>query len=83
MLLPEGKRFYGVVTVSERGQIVIPAKARREFGIAVGDKLIVLADIEKGIVLAKASKLIGTLTETLELFRSAPEATDEGEEGKP
>lgn len=25
------KRFYGVVTVSERGQIVVPAAARRDF----------------------------------------------------
>ncbi|MBC7286806.1 MAG: AbrB/MazE/SpoVT family DNA-binding domain-containing protein [Armatimonadetes bacterium] len=34
---------YGVVTVGERGQIVIPAEARRELGIAPGDKVIVLA----------------------------------------
>ena len=34
--------FYDTVTVGERGQIVIPAKARKDFGIAAGDKLIVL-----------------------------------------
>ena len=33
---------YGMVTVGERGQIVIPAEARRELGIEPGDKLIIM-----------------------------------------
>jgi AbrB family looped-hinge helix DNA binding protein len=39
-----GKRriVYGVVTVSEKGQIVIPADLRRDLDIKTGDKLIVL-----------------------------------------
>lgn len=79
MKLPKGKKFYGVVTVSERGQIVIPAEARRDFGIEVGDKLIVAADLEKGIGLAKASVLMEALASMLEMFKSTPEA-DGGEE---
>lgn len=78
MKLPKGKKFYGVVTVSERGQIVIPAEARRDFGIEVGDKLIVAGDLEKGIGLAKASVLMGALGSMLEMFKSTPEV-DEGE----
>ena len=39
---PEGKKFYGSVTVSERGQVVIPSAARKDFGIKTGDKLLVL-----------------------------------------
>ncbi|MEJ5252043.1 MAG: AbrB/MazE/SpoVT family DNA-binding domain-containing protein [Chthonomonadetes bacterium] len=31
-----------MVTVGERGQIVIPAEARRDLGIEPGDKLIVM-----------------------------------------
>jgi AbrB family looped-hinge helix DNA binding protein len=54
----EGKRFYGAITVSERGQIVIPASARRDFNIQVGDKLLVLGDLEQGIGLIKASALL-------------------------
>jgi AbrB family looped-hinge helix DNA binding protein len=77
MKLPEGKKFYGAVTVSERGQIVIPAEARRDFDIEVGHKLLVLADLEKGIVLAKASALIGTMTEVLNMFQSAPEVDND------
>ncbi len=56
--LPEGKRFYGAITVSERGQIVIPAEARRDFHIEVGDKLLVLGDLEQGLALIKASALL-------------------------
>lgn len=49
---PEGKKFYGSVTVSERGQIVIPAEARKDFNIKSGDKLLVLGDLEQGIAIA-------------------------------
>jgi len=54
----ENKRFYGTVTVSERGQIVIPAEARRDFNIEVGDKMLVLGDLEQGLALIKATSLL-------------------------
>jgi len=34
--------FYGWITVSEKGQIAIPADARKELNIKTGDKLLVL-----------------------------------------
>ena len=43
---PGGRGFYGAVTVSERGQIAIPAQARLDLGIEPGDKLLVLGDPE-------------------------------------
>jgi AbrB family looped-hinge helix DNA binding protein len=46
---PEGKKFYGSITVSERGQIVIPAEARKDFNIKTGDKLLVFGDLEQGL----------------------------------
>jgi AbrB family looped-hinge helix DNA binding protein len=48
---PDGKRFYGAITVSDRGQIVIPAEARRDFAIEVGDKLLVFGDLEQGLAI--------------------------------
>ncbi|MDD5155869.1 MAG: AbrB/MazE/SpoVT family DNA-binding domain-containing protein [Candidatus Omnitrophica bacterium] len=36
-----GPQVYGAVTVGERGQVVIPAKLRKVFGISPGDKLFV------------------------------------------
>ena len=60
--------------------IVIPAEARRDFDINVGEKVLVLADLEKGIALVKASAVIGAMTGILEMFQSAP-AVDEETEG--
>lgn len=37
------EHFYGTVTVGERGQVVIPAEARKQFGIESGDKLLVFS----------------------------------------
>ncbi|HEY3338626.1 MAG TPA: AbrB/MazE/SpoVT family DNA-binding domain-containing protein [Propionicimonas sp.] len=52
------KRFYGAITVSDRGQIVIPAQARRDFGIEVGDKLLVFGDLRHGLAIDKADNII-------------------------
>lgn len=50
---PKGKHIFGIVTVGEKGQIVIPAKARRLFDISAGDSLVVLGDEGQGIALIK------------------------------
>ena len=49
---------YGVVTVSEKGQIVIPVDAGRDLNIKAGDKLIVLKrKDEAGLTLIKLDKM--------------------------
>lgn len=40
----EGKHLFGLVKVGERGQIVIPKKARELLNIKPGDSLMVLGD---------------------------------------
>lgn len=50
---PRGKYIFGAVTIGERGQIVIPARARQVFGLKPGDELLVLGDIEQGIALCR------------------------------
>ncbi|MFF2652414.1 AbrB/MazE/SpoVT family DNA-binding domain-containing protein [Streptomyces sp. NPDC058045] len=55
---PKGRGFYGAVTVSERGQVVIPAQARRDLDITAGDKLLVLGDPKHGIALMKLESLL-------------------------
>lgn len=52
--VPKGKHLFGIVTVGDKGQIVIPARARRVFDIAPGDRLVVLGDEAQGIALVKA-----------------------------
>ena len=55
---PKGKHIFGVVTVGDTGQIVIPAKARKIFGIGAGDQLIVLGQEGEGLALLKASDFL-------------------------
>lgn len=49
----KGKYIFGICKVGEKGQIVIPKKARDVFGIKPGDELIMLGDKEKGMALVK------------------------------
>ena len=58
VIAPKGKHFFGAVTVGERGQIVIPKKARELFNIQPGDQLLVLGDEEKGLALIHQRDLI-------------------------
>ena len=52
--VPKGKFIFGTVTVGDKGQIVIPVKARRTFNIQPGDDLMVLGDIQTGLALMKS-----------------------------
>lgn len=45
---PKGKHVFGTVTVGDRGQVVIPKRARDLFNIRPGDSLMVLGDEEMG-----------------------------------
>ena len=49
-----GKHMFGLVTVGDKGQIVIPVRARRVFNIKPGDQLMVLGDENSGIALVNA-----------------------------
>ncbi len=39
----DNHKFYGSTTVGERGQVVIPAEARRDLNISQGTKLLVFS----------------------------------------
>ena len=52
------KLFCGTVTVGERGQVVIPADARRRFNINPGDKIIVMGHPSgEGVMLFRIESL--------------------------
>ena len=50
-------RFIISVKVGPKGQITIPAEARKMFDISVGDTLMVLGDAKRGIALVKADQV--------------------------
>ncbi|MFS0673566.1 helix-turn-helix domain-containing protein [Ornithinibacillus sp. 179-J 7C1 HS] len=48
---PKGKYFFGVAKIGDRGQIVVPKKARDVFQIKPGDSLVILGDEERGLAI--------------------------------
>lgn len=57
-LPPKGKHLFGMVTVGDKGQIVIPAKARKVFGISAGDQLVILGDEAQGLAIMKSENFL-------------------------
>ncbi len=63
---PKGKHIFGTVTVGDKGQLVIPKKAREIFGIAPGDRIVVLGDEAQGLALVREENML----KMLEAFRA-------------
>ena len=67
--------FYGSATVGERGQVVIPAQARKKFNINPGDKVLVISHpTASGIVLCKIDavrEMLSSLLGSLEKIESS------------
>ena len=63
----DGKYIFGVVKVGDKGQIVIPRDARRQYDIKSGDALLMLGD-QNGMALVKTQifeDLVGQVMEGL------------------
>lgn len=76
---PRGKHVFGVVQMGERGQIVVPKRARELFNLNRGDTLVVLGDTNPGtagIALVPAQ----FLTSLLELADQVQQDVDRKEE---
>ena len=58
---PKGKYAFGVVTVGEKGQITLPAKARKVFDINPGDNLILLGGELQGIAVIKEKNFLALI----------------------
>ncbi len=59
--------LYGVATMGERGQLVIPIEARKAMGLTPGEKIIILKHpSEAGLVLFKADTMREFMTAMLE-----------------
>ena len=56
-MMKHGK-FYGSTVMGERGQVVIPSEAREDLGIAPGEKLIVLGNKRKGMIIIFKSEIM-------------------------
>ena len=61
---PKGKHIFGTTKINDRGQVVIPKKARELFEINNGDSLVVLGNEAEGIALIKADIFEKRLNDT-------------------
>ena len=62
-------RFYDVATVGERGQVVIPTKARKMLGIKAGDKLLALeGPMGSSIVFFKMKSINTLMQKVMRMF---------------
>jgi AbrB family looped-hinge helix DNA binding protein len=59
-------QIWGVTTVGERGQVVIPVEARKELNLEKGEHLVVISKGKKFIGLVKESEMTGMLKGWLE-----------------
>ena len=50
-------RLYGTTTMGARGQVVIPADARKDLGLSPGDQLMVMGKFGKVLGLIKADQM--------------------------
>ena len=55
---PDGRGFFGTVTVGQRGQVALPTQARKHVGLEPGDQLIVLTDPAQGLALIPLASLL-------------------------
>lgn len=58
-------KLYGSATIGERGQLVVPAEARKGLGLEMGNKVLVFGH-GKGLLILKAETITELLTETLD-----------------
>lgn len=75
MEAPEGK-FASTVRVGEKGQIVIPKQVREMFNIQPGDTLLLLADVQRGIAIARRD-LFAEFTDNVLQGMGNPEEPEE------
>lgn len=55
---PRGKKtFHGTTTIGEKGQVVVPASARKAMNVAKGEKLLVFGVGADMLVLSKLSHM--------------------------
>ncbi|MEN6358413.1 MAG: AbrB/MazE/SpoVT family DNA-binding domain-containing protein [Armatimonadota bacterium] len=75
--------FYGTATVGDRGQIVIPAEARKELDINPGDKVLVAkhptTDVLAIFKIGVMSEVFGSMLESIKRVESQAVSEDEHE----
>jgi len=75
--IPEKGKHLWVVTVSEKGQIVIPKRAREIFHIKTGSSLMLLGDEEKGLAIVSSDVMEKNIQNMMNVIRNGSSAKEE------
>ncbi|MCL5292506.1 MAG: AbrB/MazE/SpoVT family DNA-binding domain-containing protein [Actinobacteria bacterium] len=78
----KGEKFFGSVTVGERGQIVIPAAAREALNIKAGDKLLVFRAHSKALMVINSNDLAEYVSKAFERLSEFEKVVNELPEDK-
>jgi AbrB family looped-hinge helix DNA binding protein len=66
---PTDLKFYGASTIGERGQIVIPAEARKDFGITPSTKLLFFGSPDGvGLMITKAESVAEVISRAAKML---------------
>jgi AbrB family looped-hinge helix DNA binding protein len=69
-------KFYGATTIGERGQMVIPVEARKDFQITPASKLLVFGS-PGGLMVVKAEHISGFLAKATEMLKALEKSSRE------
>ena len=76
------QNFYGTATVGERGQVVIPADARKRLSFHPGDKVLVIGHpAGSGLLLCKIESIRDILSGFLEELKRIEATVTETQDG--
>ena len=75
--IPEKGKHLWVVTVSEKGQLVIPKRAREIFHIKTGSSLMLLGDEEKGLAIVSSDVMEKNIQNMMNVIRNGSSAKEE------
>jgi AbrB family looped-hinge helix DNA binding protein len=75
--IPEKGKHLWAVAVSEKGQIVIPKKAREIFHIKTGSTLLLLGDESKGLAIVSADVMEKNMQEMMKAMKNGSSSEEE------
>ena len=70
-------KCWGVTSIGERGQVVVPAKARKFLKLKKGDKLLVMSKGDKFLGFLKTSEISAFLKTWLSKIENMEEKSDD------
>ncbi len=61
-------KIYGTATLGTKGQVVIPAQARKDLKLKMGDQLLVMGKLGKVVALMKADQIEDLIASIMDNF---------------